>query len=108
MDIVDEVIDQPRIKRVKYSGIHLYSQSILTCIDASIQKRIPLHSSGPGSPTPPKTPGRTDGERGFCIYLTRQTSLPNIVERIEKLLEDGKNSRYFVLCLKFTVVGMEL
>ena len=76
------------------------------CTDASIQKRTPLHPSRSTSPTRRKPSGRPDEETGLCIYLTRQSSLPNIAERIEKALEDGKNSRYIPLSLRLTIEGM--
>ena len=93
MEDVEEVIDQPRIKRAKYSGILLITALILMLTDASIQKRSPLHNSGSTSPTRRKASGRPDEETGLCIYLTRQSSLHNIAERIQKALEDGKNSK---------------
>ena len=42
---------------------------------------------------PRKQSGRQDDEVGLCIYLTRQSSLPHVTERIAKALEDGKNSK---------------
>ena len=42
---------------------------------------------------PRKQSGRQDDEVGLCIYLTRQSSLPHMAERIAKALEDGKNSK---------------
>lgn len=93
MEDIEEVIDQPRIKRVKYSGIPLFTGLMFTVVDASIQKRPPLHRSRSSSPTRRKVGGRPDEETGLCIYLTRQSSLHNIAERIQKALEDGKNSK---------------
>ena len=93
MEDIEEVIDQPRIKRVKYSGIYLIRVLMLTFADASIQKRSPLHPSRSSSPRGQKPSGRPDEETGLCIYLSRQSSLPNIAERIQKALEDGKNSK---------------
>ena len=66
---------------------------MLIVIDASIQKRPPLHPSRSSSPTRRKLSGRPDEETGLCIYLTRQSSLHNIAERIQKALEDEKNSK---------------
>jgi hypothetical protein len=106
-DVVD-AIDQPRIKRVKHSGIHLNDPSTLTTTDASIQKRSPLQ--GATSPTRRKASGRPDEDAGLCIYLNRHSSLPNTAERIEKALQDGKNSKFNIL-LKSTFtdyIGMEL
>jgi hypothetical protein len=93
MEDVEEVIDQPRVKRVKYSGILLITALIVTVVDASIQKRPPLHPSGSSSPPKRKASDRPYEETRLCIYLTRQSSLHNIAERIEKALEDGKNSK---------------
>ena len=93
MEDVEEVMDQPRIKRVKYSGIHVITVITLTFVDASIEKRSPLHHSRSSSPSRRKPSGRSDEETGLCIYLTRQSSLHNIAERIQKALEDGKNSK---------------
>jgi len=73
-------LDQPRVKRIKLS-------------DSSIQKRAPLHPPGSNSPNTRKASGRTDEDSGLCIYLTRQSVLPHIAERISKALEDGKNSK---------------
>jgi hypothetical protein len=93
MEDVEEVIDQPRIKRVKYSGMLPIAALILILADASIQKRSPLHPSRSSSPTRRKVSGRPDEETGLCIYLNRQSSLHNIAERIQNALEDGKNSK---------------
>jgi hypothetical protein len=61
--------------------------------DATIQKRTPVHPARASSPTRRKQSGRQDNEAGLCIYLTRQSSLPHVAERIVKSLEDGKNSK---------------
>lgn len=88
-------VDRPRTKRVKHSGTYMPRQRLVKLIyaDASIHKRSPLHHSGPTSSTRRKSSGRPDEEEGLCIYLTRQCSLPHIAERVERALEDGKNSR---------------
>jgi hypothetical protein len=61
-------------------------------LDATIQKRAVVHARS-SSPTRRKVSGRSD-EEGLCIYLSRQSVLPHIAERIEKALDDAKNSRY--------------
>lgn len=33
-------------------------------------------------------------ETGTCIYLSRHSVIPYIAERVEKELQDGKNSKY--------------
>ena len=92
--VVEEVIDQPRIKRVKYSGnCPVKAMRKLKAQDATIQKRAPLHPSITSSTTRRNQSGRQDDEAGLCIYLTRQSSLPHVTERIAKALEDGKNSK---------------
>ena len=61
-------------------------------VDATIHKRAPIHARS-NSPTRRKVAGRSDDE-GLCIYLSRQSVLPHIAERIEKALDDGKNAKY--------------
>ena len=97
MEDVEEMsmIDQPSTKRIKYTGKPTAITLFLTpnSADATIQKRSTLHPQRTSSPTRRKLSGRVDEDSGLCIYLSRQSSLSNIAQRIEKALEDGKNSR---------------
>ena len=94
IDIDPYTIDQPGIKRVKLDGTTDIRQAllILGVVDATIHKRAPIHARS-NSPTRRKVAGRSDDE-GLCIYLSRQSVLPHIAERIEKALDDGKNAKY--------------
>lgn len=62
--------------------------------DASIQKRAPVYMHVKESS---KYAKRSDDETGLCIYLSRNSVISHIAERVEKELENGKNSRYFRL-----------
>jgi len=64
--------------------------------DASIQKRAPIHTPVQDSP---KRSNRSAEEAGSCIYLTRHSVLSHVAERVEKELENGKNSKYILILL---------
>jgi hypothetical protein len=90
-------IDQPRVKRRKQTGTlppdPLDPQLSLT-IDVSIHKRALIHSSSTDSSVQTSQTSPRDEDPGPCIYLSRHSVLPYIAERIEKELQNGKNSTY--------------